>query len=87
MMSMTFHHTPIQPTSYVGGASPPHKQETVPTIPPGSSTSLTGLEDLCQANGGDTANGQRSCREWACHINKAREQRTAPGPRQHQLIN
>ena len=37
------------PTSYVGGASPPPHNNLSHTSPPaGSSTSLTGLEDLCQ---------------------------------------
>ena len=65
--------TTTQPTSCVGGASPPpHNQQPFDslsfsqTVPPGSSTSLTdwtGLKDLCQANGWGVGKDQRSCRE------------------------
>ena len=71
--------------------------QTVPALPPGSSTSLTGwtgLEGLCQANGGGVVKGQRSHRERAPTstgpASNAQHQKARPNLRlqsQHQLAH
>ena len=79
MTSMTFHHIPTtttQPTSYVGGASPPpHNQQPLTASPP-----VRPLLGQWRGRG----KGQRSHQEkvhaysHSCHINRVCEQWKAP---------
>ena len=101
MTSMTFHHTPTTTTQPAQVDQihdpPPHNQnlshtdrlsfsQTVPAIPPGSSTTLTDRtrrEGLCQTNGGGVTK-VKGHTEWrprpphSCDINSAHKTSTAP---------
>ena len=86
MTSMTFHHTTTQPTSCVGGSTPPSdnqqpfthclsSSQTVPTTPPGSWLNRTGGPLPGQLRGcGKTSKVMlRECTQgpWAIHSSRA----------------
>ena len=97
---MTFHYTPTtitQPTSCVGGASPPphNQQPWQPLLQPDCPRHSTWVFNWLNRNGGPppgqwSGRGKRLMREGArthSHSRNAQLQKARPNLSQHQLIN